>query len=201
MKIQDIKTYYICPAHNEKYMNRKLYMEKLLQNLGFTNFQHQKSSTEDYPSCLSKAMIDILQQNLNQEPILILEDDVEFTGVDDVYFDSETDAVQIGLSKSSASMSANRHSGSAVWVSISEDQVRLMNMLSLHAKIQISKEYKLSTIEVLQNAIALKEYNDVHVARNLQNFFIRANKKPSFFQSDSLENDPRVRVETEITFL
>ena len=84
MKIQDIKTYFICPAHNEKYKERAQHMKSLLTSLGFKNWIHWTSGTENYPSCLTQAMLSILQENMNNEPILILEDDVEFTGRDDV---------------------------------------------------------------------------------------------------------------------
>ena len=93
MKIQQLKTYFICPSHNEKYKERQHHMDSLLKKIGFQTFIHHQSGTENYPRCLSEAIIQILKANLNNEPVLILEDDVEFTGKDDVYFDSETDAV------------------------------------------------------------------------------------------------------------
>lgn len=39
-------------------------MENLLKNIGFVDIEHYKSSTENYPDCLSKALIDILEKIL-----------------------------------------------------------------------------------------------------------------------------------------
>lgn len=61
---------YICPDHNEKYHTRNLHMDNMLDTIGFKDFTHFKSSTENYPTCLNKATIDILENNLDN-PILI----------------------------------------------------------------------------------------------------------------------------------
>ena len=97
MKIQDLKVVYICPDHNEKYHNRKLHMEKLLGDLGFKDINHFKSGNEKYPKCLSLATIDILTKYMD-EPILVLEDDIESTGQYDFDFVPEADAIYFGLS-------------------------------------------------------------------------------------------------------
>ena len=72
MKLVDIPVIFICPDHNEKYHARKEHMVKLLNSIGFKNIIHHKSGNEDYPTCLLKAFINILTENLNDEPILLL---------------------------------------------------------------------------------------------------------------------------------
>ena len=95
MRIQDLKTIYICPDHNEKYHARKLHMDSLLTELGFKDFTHYKSGTEAYPRCLSIATIEILKQYPNI-PILLLEDDIEFNGIDEFDFVDDADAIYFG---------------------------------------------------------------------------------------------------------
>jgi len=77
ISITEFKVVFICPDHNEKYHQRKVHMENMLKKIGFTRIEHYKSSTENYPDCLSKATIDILENNLDS-PILIVEDDILF---------------------------------------------------------------------------------------------------------------------------
>ena len=78
MRLQDFKVVYICPDHNDKYHARKVHMETLLTDLGFKDIVHYKSGTYSYPKCLNDATVDILT-TYRYEPILVLEDDVEFT--------------------------------------------------------------------------------------------------------------------------
>lgn len=74
--LRKIKTIFICPDHNEMYKARCKYMFSLLQDMGFEQIIHYKSgSSEAYP--LNLATYNILQMNMN-EPVLILEDDIEF---------------------------------------------------------------------------------------------------------------------------
>jgi hypothetical protein len=73
-------------------------MDDLLSKIGFLTekLEHFKSSTENYPDCLAKANIEILTKYMN-EPVLILEDDVEFTGVEEFDMIKESDAIYFGL--------------------------------------------------------------------------------------------------------
>ena len=72
MKLVDIPVFFICPSHNEKYLTREKHMYDLLHRIGFKSITHFKSSTEDYPTCLVKATTDILNQYMNNEPVIIV---------------------------------------------------------------------------------------------------------------------------------
>lgn len=182
MHIQDIKTVFICPDHNPKYSARKIHMESLLHTLGFKDVTHYKSGTEKYPDCLSLATIDILKTNL-EVPVLILEDDVEFTGIEEFAMDTTADAIYFGLSKSAGSKTCNSDQGSSQFEQWSFTQSRVMNMLSAHAILYISPKYKQAVIDTLQAHIGQNYYNDVLISRLQPGFLILANKKPSFYQS------------------
>jgi len=180
MNINDFKTIYICPDHNEKYHTRKVHMDNMLNTLGFKDFTHYKSSTDNYPTCLNKATIEILENNLDI-PILILEDDIEWTGINKIIFDPTVDAIYFGLSKSGGHPTDNIHLGDLVFQPWSDTQVKVINMLSGHAILYISRAYKEAIIESLKNNILY--YNDVLLSRLQPKFTILANKKPVFYQS------------------
>jgi hypothetical protein len=179
MRIQDFKVVYICPDHNEKYHARKVHMDTMLAAVGFKDIVHFKSGTERYPRCLADANIEILSRYPN-EPILILEDDVEFTGVSDFDFVYGADAIYFGLSTCGSHATLNYNDKDAVFTPYSANQVRVQNMLGCHAILYISPQYKLAVIN------KLKEYTghiDIAVTRIQPNFRILANRRPSFFQS------------------
>jgi hypothetical protein len=180
MKIVDIKTVYMCPDHNEKYHTRKIHMDNLLSTIGFKDFTHYVSSTENYPTCLNKATIDILEKNLDN-PILILEDDVEWTGIEEFVFYSKADAIYLGLSRSGGHPTENSHFEDSVFEPWSDSHAKILNMLSGHAILYISREYKEAVIKSIKTNILY--HHDVLLSRLQPNFTILANKKPIFYQS------------------
>lgn len=182
-RLQDVKTYYICPAHNPKYMSRKLHMDKLLTQLGFTDFHHYKSGTDAYPACLSRATVEILRANPD-EPVLILEDDIETTGQLTFDLPAGTDAIYFGLSRHAGSRIRNQHEGPAVFAPYSETQVRVLNMLSGHAILYVSAAYKERVAHLLEEHMTTPYYNDVLMSRLQSQFMVLANRKPAFWQSN-----------------
>lgn len=190
MKITEFKVVYICPDHNEKYHMRKLHMEDLLTKIGFTNIEHYKSGTENYPSCLNDATIDILQNNL-EEPVIVLEDDIDWTGIDEID-NPESDAIYLGLSKCAGHPTENVHYGESVFEKWSDSQVRILNMLSAHAILYKSKKYKLAVIKKLTEYKNIVYYNDVLISRIQPTFIVLGVKKPLFYQSARFNATPDV---------
>lgn len=182
MKLQDLCIVFICPDHNEKYHKRKLHMETLLKNLGCKDVTHYKSGTERYPACLTAATIDILESHMDV-PVLILEDDVESTGVDTFELDTDVDAIYLGLSVYGGHSINNSSDGSSCFTTYSETQLRVLNMLSAHAVLYISPTYKKAVIDLLRQYKDTNYYNDVLISRIQENYHILVNKKPSFYQS------------------
>jgi len=180
-RLQDIKTYFIGPDHNEKYQARRHHMEALLTRHGFTNWQHYKSGTEKYPKCLSDAICDILSQNLD-EPVLILEDDVETSGRMDFDMPDGCDLIYFGLSRCGGSATINRWEGNSKFADFSASQVRVLNMLSTHAMVYISRSIKEEYIQILRNAGTY--YNDILMSRIQPKYLVLANRIPAFWQSN-----------------
>jgi hypothetical protein len=185
MKIQDLKVIYICPEHNEKYRKRKAHMQQLLEKIGFKEVIHFKSSAAKYPQCLTLANIEILT-TYNTEPILLLEDDVEFTGVDTFDYVPDADAIYFGISRSGGHPYLNTHQGGCKVEPYSLSQVRVLNMLTTHAILYISTRYKNAVIEQLKRN--LPNHSDVMISRLQPHFKVLANKAPSFYQAAHLNN-------------
>lgn len=185
MKIQDLKVIFICPEHNEKYRKRKAHMEQLLERIGFKEVIHFKSSSIKYPQCLTLATIEILT-TYNTEPILLLEDDVDFTGIDTFDYVSDADAIYFGISRSGGHPRLNTHQGGCKVEPYSLRQVRVLNMLTTHAVLYISTRYKNAVVEQLKRN--LPNHSDVMISRLHPNFKVLANKAPSFYQAAHLNN-------------
>jgi hypothetical protein len=182
MKITDFKAVYICPDHNEKYHTRKLHMDALLTKMGFKDIVHFKSGTESYPDCLAISIKNILTTYMD-EPILLLEDDVEAINTIDFNYVESADAIYFGLSKWKGSFIKNEWEGTAQFECYSKNQVRILNMLSGHAILFISKQYKNAVIDAMNEAVRTKTYNDVMMSRIQNKFQVLANTVPTFYQS------------------
>lgn len=122
-----------------------------------------------------------MKQNMD-EHFLLLEDDVEFTGISDFDMIEGADAIYFGLSHSAGHPIENRDHGLSVFAPFSETQVRVINMLSGHAILFISKEYKQAIIDLF-SSIQTTYHTDVILSRLQPHFKILANKQPSFYQS------------------
>ena len=181
MRIQDFKVVYICPDHNEKYHARKLHMDSMLDTLGFKDVVHYKSGTDGWPKCLNDATVNILTTYMN-EPILLIEDDVEFTGVSEFEFVHGADAIYFGLSRSAAHPTINVNAGESIFKPYSTTQVRVINMLSAHAILYITPRYKQAVCDTIRvNPVTC--FNDIAMTRLQPKYRILANKMPSFYQS------------------
>lgn len=197
MKLTDLKVIYICPDHNEKYHERKLHMDALLQRLGFNDIVHYKSGTEAYPACLVNATIDILQTYMDIS-FLLLEDDVEFTEGCEFDLPEEADAIYFGLSKSGGSPYLNLCEDSAIHIPYSKTQSRVLNMLGGHAILYITPRYKQALIKILTHFKGTPYYNDVLMSRIQHKFMVLAQKKPFFYQSSKFNKENQEEV-TKIT--
>ena len=198
MKITDFKVVYICPDHNEKYHRRKLHMDSLLTAMGFKEIVHFKSGTESYPDCLGLAIKSILTTYM-EEPILLLEDDVE--SIDQMEFDyiESADAIYFGLSKWRGGFIKNECEGTAQFECYSKNQVRILNMLSGHAILFISKQYKNAVLNAISTNTVIKMQTDILMARLHSQFQVLANTVPTFYQSlkfNEEQTDPVNNVET-----
>lgn len=188
MKLVDIPVVFICPDHNEKYSARKEHMVELLNKIGFKSITHHKSGNEAYPTCLAQATIDVLQKYLNNEPIILIEDDVEpFLDLDvdtEIEMPSDTDAFYLGFTKSGGHKTLNSHDGWSQIQKISDKHIRIFNMLTTHAILYKTKSYKERIIWEMLNILGKTGYyNDVAIARVQPEYKIYGYYYPLFYQS------------------
>ena len=188
MKLIDIPVVFICPDHNEKYSARKQHMFQLLTQIGFKNIQHHKSGNEAYPTCLAKATIDVMNQYLDDEPFILLEDDVEpfleLNSDTEIEMPEDTDAFYLGFSKSGGHPTLNSHQGVCSIQPKTVKHIRILNMLTTHAILYRSKKYKEKIIEIMKEITdKTGHYNDVAMSRIQPNFNIYGYYYPLFYQS------------------
>ena len=187
INIRDLPVIYISPDHNEKYHNRKIAIEKMLHNMGCVNTKHYKSGAEKYPQCLVNATIDILKNNLDN-PFLLIEDDVVWTGVESIDIPSDADAIYLGISYSGGDRERDTHiTGLSCEITpYSNTQCRVFNMLSAHAILYISRRYKEGVIKELEKIKDIMYNSDVIISRIQRNYTIYANNMPVFYQDDDM---------------
>jgi hypothetical protein len=197
MNVTDLKVVYICPDHNPKYNKRKQHMDTMLSKIGFKDIIHYKSGIEAYPSCLAKAVKTVLSTYMN-EPVLLIEDDVEYIDIKEFDYVEEADAIYFGLSWRGGHLTKNYHSGYATFRPYSQSQVRVVNMLGGHAILFISRKYKEAVINAMDNCLETGTYNDVAMSRIQRNYLILANNIPSFYQSLNFNEEQWVYYEKNL---
>lgn len=188
MKLIDFKVVIICPAHDEKYIKRLENTKKLLSTLGFRNIEHFKSGTKSYPNCLSLATIEVLKQHLDDNPVLIVEDDInitEWANINDEFvYPTNTDAFYLGFSMDGGSTTLNSHDGPSKIKCVSKKNVKIENMLTTHAIIYVTARYKQACINQLEYAILNNMYNDVAISRIQEKYNIYGFYYPWFYQTE-----------------
>lgn len=176
MKIQlnNIKTYFISPCEG-KYLERCDTMKTLGEKMS-AMFIHQKSGN-NYPQSLNEAHSQILKSNLNDLPILLLEDDVKWNGVLDVEIPTDADALYLGNSNSGNHYLQWPHLKKA-----GHNHYRIFSMRGAHAIIYISKKYKeFASLSIDGN----KQVLDVTLAGIQKNFNVYTLNEPIFYQDNS----------------
>ncbi len=159
-------------------------MNELLTTIGSTNAFHWKTSgTGGANRELIQATIDILNQNMNDEPLLLLEDDVEWNGQTEVYVPEGADAVYLGISKRGGSFYNGYDDGPSKFKPFRSDMVKVENMLSTHAILYCSKRYKEDVIQRLTGILGQAHYfSDVVISRIQRYYNVYAYKCPFFYQ-------------------
>lgn len=187
--IKDIPVTYICPNHNEKYKKRNQTISDLLKNVGFTSITHYQSGSEQYPKCLVEATINILELHLDDKPFLLVEDDIAWTGVEKLEVPPDADAIYLGISFSGGHPTENIHNGYCEVYEYSDNLCRVLNMLSAHAVLYISKRYKQAVLEEMYKIRNIMYHGDVVISRIQRLYNVYATNFPVFYQDDDGARD------------
>ena len=147
----------------------------------------------------------VLTENLNDEPFILIEDDVEafldLNSETDLDIPEDTDAFYMGFSKSGGSKTLNSHEGSSQIQKISDKHIRILNMLTTHAILYKSKAYKKRVIEELEKVIQTPAYyNDVVISRLHSQYKIYGYHYPLFYQSVKWGNHQHTENFTKFRF-
>ena len=203
IKLKDILTIYINPDHNEKYHNRKIHMDALLEKLEFTNVVHYKSSSLNYPFCLNLAYLDIFIKY--KPPFLLLEDDVEYnfdTIPDELEIPDNTDGLYLGLSTGGGHKINNYDHGNSSLIPFNSTLVKVKNMLTTHAVLYLNLKYMMH----IRNLLILYPhyYNDVLISQIQNKYNIYALRDCYFYQSSKLgghEKPTKISITNTTTFV
>ena len=194
-KFSDYKIYFINPLG--KYKNRYDYMYSFLKSLGVKegNIIHYKSKiTNDYTNELKRVVVDILSENLDDTPVIILEDDIR---LHQHYVDKEliinlpkdTDAFYLGFHKwgiYNYNIPDQRYRKS--WIKKvdngNDNLYNIFTMLGAHAIIYCSKKFKERVINDCQNSLEKGDNipNDCVLAMLLDKYKVYGNRFPMFYQ-------------------
>lgn len=185
--VTDFPVTYICPDHNEKYKKRNIDTRTLLEKIGFNSITHHQSGTNQYPKCLVEATIDILERHTDDMPFLLVEDDIAWTGISKIEFPPDADAIYLGVSFCAGHPEENTHKLYCELQEYSNSTSRVLNMLSAHAILYISKRYKQAVVNQLR--ANENTYNDVLMSRIQKQYNIYTVNFPIFYQDDDGARD------------
>ncbi len=218
MRLQDVKTFYICPD-NAAYQGRRQHMEGLLKEMCFRDVTHKKTAGRGANVDLIDATVEILELVADDTPVLILEDDVQAEAnvnvndncgcqdpthkhpmsQTDIYIPHAADAIYLGISRAGGSFYNGYDDGPCVVEPYNAEMVRVKNMLSTHAILYLSARYKADVVRRLKGIRGLANYySDVVLSRLHPYYNIYAYKRPLFYQSAALggkEVDTRFMLE------
>jgi hypothetical protein len=152
--------------------------------IGNKFIKHEKSGNK-YPDSLNDAHVNILRKNVDDVPVLILEDDVKWDGTMELEVPNDADAVYLGNS--------NRGNTLLKWPSLSKfdsKYYRVYSMRATHAIIYISSRYKIAAANSIENGGVVL---DESLANIQKNYKIYTRDKPVFYQADT-PNDAATRL-------
>jgi hypothetical protein len=193
--LKDIKTIFINPNETEKFIQRKAHTEYILLNiLKQKDVSLWKTSINpQYCQELKKITADILESNLTDEPLLIVEDDINITHWymtdKDIEIDipDDSDALYLGNYRFGVDENTDGIYFAPPTEYHSQEISKIFNMLGAHAIIYKSKKYKEEIIKLFRDSNDLNN-NDVILARNMKRFNIYTYKNPIFFQDQRFSN-------------
>jgi hypothetical protein len=121
------------------------------------------------------------------EPVLILEDDLEFVRNPAFVFEipTDVDALYLGISGCNYDFETRKNGGRAKFQILNSTYMKVYNMLSAHAKLYISPEYKTYISGMLRYT---NDANDVEICKHQSKYNVYVLKRPICWQSSKLNN-------------
>ena len=182
--LKTVNSYFISPCEG-KYKQRCEKTKTLMKDMIGNKFIKHEKSGNKYPDSLNDAHVNILRKNVDDVPVLILEDDVKWDGTMELEVPNDADAVYLGNS--------NRGNTLLKWPSLSKfdsKYYRVYSMRATHAIIYISSRYKIAAANSIENGGVVL---DESLANIQKNYKIYTRDKPVFYQADT-PNDAATRL-------
>lgn len=203
LRLKDVHIVFICPRHNAKYRGRYDHMENLIRHrIGAKSFEWVHSSSEDLPCSLSRTFAQVLRKYASSpEPLLLLEDDVEWDGQEEVTIPAGADALYLGLSRCGSSPHSPTNDTDALFIPHSDTAVRVVNMLSIHAVLYLNAEYMLAAAAAIERIAHTRMVCDVPIAHLQGAFNVYACRRPPFYQSAAVDGEYATDTQRMVEFL
>jgi len=198
----NIKSFDLIYLHGPNRPERKEHMEKILHEKGLSAECHVGVSDKGPWSGIT-GMIDIMRKRLDCEfkPFILMEDDCSPTEWFryEVPIPEDADALYVGLSTYGLHPQHNFGILRVEYTPVPGEPeiVRLLNMLSNHAIMFVSKRWTENCLECFERTVrcAKDPAYDIELCRTLPQFNVYALKKPLFFQ------DAKVGGQQEPTYI
>lgn len=200
MRLQDIKTRCLTvPWMTERHAR----VTDALDSIGIDNWDFvMGEKTTPYTVGLAKAHLETIANSIGKGPLLVLEDDVVITPYYTIEQLSDlriptpphTDAIYIG-SSTFGRLRGQTHNNICVAFGYSDKLYKILNMLSLHAVIYLSDEYKKACVDLFLNFTNNPVGGvDDAIADNMKRFNIFSLVKPIFYQKDGHGDEATLRI-------
>lgn len=183
LDLREVPFYYI---NLEDAVERKRKVESDLQSLGIKNITRVDAIRHSNGAAgTPRSMLKALEIAHNGEPFVLVEDDISVKRWDPIIeIPDDADAFYLGISGWGR---MNSHSGPFVqWEKVSDDILRVYNMLSGHAIVYISDRYIDLVKRICYNAgYNIEDHVDIGFAEVQRWHNIYAFDDPYFYQTSS----------------
>lgn len=189
INIPSVKTFYV---NMDDKIQRKEQTEKLLTDLNFTNYQRYSAKTgKNAIEGCALSHIDILRNNKDNTPFLIVEDDIALAiGYQTtIEVPDDTDAIYLGYSMwgydAERAKKFSKMETPTTFSSIGNNLYKIANMLSTHAIMYCSERYANATANIMELIWNKEQWHCDYACALIQSEFnVYAPAKPYFFQYD-----------------
>ncbi len=191
LKLKDIPVVFISPNTPGRYATRYQHMLQILQGWQVKHCQAVAHPVKLISGALS--FINALTANM-ETPVIILEDDCSWyeTPPETLHIPDDADAVYLGLSKARVHPDYDWGIANPTITAVTEypHLVRIHDMLSMHAILYISKEFKEKCIQGLQAFVRhVTDGWDIPIARLQQIYTVYALKIPLLYQDATYQGN------------
>ena len=180
--IRDFPVYYI---NLDSQPDRRNTTENTLYDLGFNNINRVSAIQHTNPTVgCALSHLKVMMDKSIPTPFILFEDDIEYTGNEKLLYEVPDDADALFLGTSIWGRFLNFNGQFVTYKKVSDDVVRVYNMLSAHAVLHLSAGYREHLSRVAHHsAYEIQDHMDVGYAETQKYYNIYSVNKPIFNQN------------------